>query len=105
MFRLLIAFLLISAFCFGQKHKGGYTFIENKNQWHSNVKYKADVQSGYFYLENDGFLFDLIDVKKANQYIASHYDKTQKRDFKELDWHAYKVQFVNSNRGCEVVGK
>jgi gliding motility-associated-like protein len=104
MFRLLIVFLFVTTFCFGQEQKGGYKFIENKHQWHSNVEYKADVQGGYFYLEKDGFLFDLIDVKKADQYIQSHYDKEIKRDFKTLDWHAYKVQFENSNPGVVLYG-
>lgn len=66
--------------------------------------YKADVQSGYFYLEKDGFLFNQIDIKKANQYIKSHYDKTIKRDFKTLDWHAYKVQFKNANPNAKLYG-
>lgn len=104
MIRLLTCFLLLSLFVFGQEHKSGYTFIENKNQWHSNVKFRADVKSGYFYLENDGFLFDLIDVKKADQYIKSHHDKTITRDFKDIDWHAYKVQFENSNSDVELIG-
>lgn len=104
MFRLTIIFTFLTVLGFSQEHKGGYTFIENKNQWHHNVKFKADVKSGYFYLENDGFLFNLLDVKKANEYIESHYDKTKKRDFKQLDWHAYKVQFKNANSNVEVVG-
>ena len=106
MFRIFYFLLLIIVYTstFGQEHKGGYKFIENKNQWHDNVLYKADVKSGYFYLEKDGFLFDLIDVKKANKYIASHYDKTINRDFKKIDWHAYKVKFIGCNNNTELVG-
>ncbi|MCT4579878.1 MAG: gliding motility-associated C-terminal domain-containing protein [Flavobacteriales bacterium] len=104
MIRLIVVFLFLTFWGFSQEHKGGYTFIENKNQWHQNVQYKADVQSGFFYLENDGFLFNLMDVKKANAYIKSHYDKTINRDFKTLDWHAYKVQFKNSSPNVELEG-
>lgn len=106
MFRILytIVFILINVSIFGQEHKGGYTFIENNNQWHKNVLYKADVKSGYFYLEKDGFLFDLIDVKKANKYIESHYDKTINRDFKNMDWHAYKVKFIGCNDNPKLIG-
>lgn len=104
MFRITLFLLFLSFWSYSQEHKGGYTFIENKNQWHQNVKFKADVKSGYFYLENDGFLFNLLDVKKANEYIESHYDKSKKRDFKQLDWHAYKVQFLNANSNTKLIG-
>ena len=106
MFRIINSLIFIVTYVsiFGQAHKGGYKFIENKNQWHKNVLYKADVKSGYFYLEKDGFLFDLIDVKKANKYIASHYDKTINRDFKKMDWHAYKVKFVGCNDNPKLIG-
>lgn len=105
MIRLTIFFVFLVVLGFSQEHKGGYTFIENKNQWHGNVKFKADIKSGYLYLENDGFLFDLIDVKKANEYIETHYHKTTKKVFKTLDWHAYKVKFKNVNPNVKIIGK
>ena len=105
MFRLLIIFFLLPLLFFGQEHQGGFTFIENKNQWHPNVLYKADVKGGYFYLQKDGFVFDLLDVKRVNEYIEAHYDKSKTRNFKPIDCHAYKVEFVGANSNPKVVGK
>ncbi len=38
-------------------------FVENKGQWHSNVKYKANFTSGAFFLEDKGFSVMLHDPK------------------------------------------
>ena len=51
----------------------GYKFIENKNQWPSQVRYKADLNSGYLFIENNGFVFNLYDAHSVNKYIKNHH--------------------------------
>src|SRR5690606_23221360 len=34
-------------------------FVENKGQWHPNIKYKTDFNTGSFYLEEQGFTVQL----------------------------------------------
>lgn len=83
---------------------GGYKFIENKNQWPNQVYYRSDIQGGYLYLENDGFLFNLYDGKEFNRYIQAHYDKSLPRNFDKLSWHSYKVTFNNCNTNALAEG-
>lgn len=85
-----------------QNHAGGYQFIENKGQWPSQVNFKADLKSGYLYLEKDGLLFDLYDPQTVNKYIEGHYNKELRRDLNELKWHAYKVSFEGCNEVTEI---
>lgn len=80
-----------------QNHTGGYQFIENKGQWPAQVNFKADLNSGYLYLEEDGLLFDLYDPQTVNKYVEGHYNKELRRDLDELNWHAYKVSFEGCN--------
>jgi gliding motility-associated-like protein len=101
--------LIFSLFSIGYSHGqepqvlGGYKFIENKNQWPEQVHYRSDIQSGYLYLENDGFLFNLYDGKEFDRYVQAHYDKSLPRNFDKLSWHSYKVTFSNCN--TEAVAK
>ena len=50
---LVFTLLLVTQLAFSQA--AGFQFIENKNQWPSQVAYKADLRSGYLYLERNGF--------------------------------------------------
>lgn len=75
---------------------GGYKFIENKNQWPEQVKYRSDIQSGFLYLEKDGFLFDLYDAKAVNKLIKAHTTKAV-NNLDKIKYHSYKVQFLGCN--------
>jgi gliding motility-associated-like protein len=104
-FFILIYSLILIGCIYGQEPQllGGYKFIENKNQWPEQVHYRSDIQSGYLYLENDGFLFHLYDGKEFARYVQAHYDKSLPRNFDKLSWHSYKVTFNNCN--TEAVAK
>jgi len=97
---LLCISLISIGISYGQTPQvlGGYKFIENKNQWPEQVRYRSDIQTGYLYLENDGFLFNLYDGKEFNRYVQAHYDKSLPRNFDKLTWHSYKVNFRNCNK-------
>ena len=96
---ILIFSLISIGYSLGQEPQvlGGYKFIENKNQWPDQVLYRSDIQSGYLYLEKDGFLFNLYDGKEFARYVQAHYDKSLPRNFDKLSWHSYKVTFNNCN--------
>ena len=64
---LIIVLLFTSNYAIGQQ--AGYKFIENKNQWPDQVKFKTDLKGGYLYLEKNGFLIDLYDAKTVNQFV------------------------------------
>ena len=99
---LSIILVLISNYIYTQHI--GYKFIENKNQWPENVNYKADLKSGYLYIENDGFLFDFYDAKTVSKYVKSHYDKSYNIHKKDIKHHSYKVEFLNYNNEVEIIG-
>ena len=99
---LAIILLLTTQLVFSQET--GFKFIENKNQWPSKVAYKADLKSGYLYLQEDGFLFNLYDAHTVNKYIKNHHLKQTNFDKKELKWHSFKVNFINPNNSIEING-
>ena len=75
-------------------------FIENKNQWNSDVEFKANISSGTaLFVEKNALTFNLVDMQKLNA-IRSHGHGN--RDCPEaedpiINCHAYQIRFLNSN--------
>jgi gliding motility-associated-like protein len=92
---ILIVFILSNTSVRG--YNDGIRFIENKGQWEKQVLYKADLGNGFLYLENNGFTYDLFDTKHYNSAIHAHYTPSSNPQLSALDWHCYKLTFINSN--------
>lgn len=82
-------------------------FIANKNQWHSNVCFKADVPFGAVFLEHSGYTFT-----KANeaQFMQLRYNHHRSHEFTPdfpdaINCHAIKVKFVGANTKLKISGK
>lgn len=74
-------------------------FEENKNQWPSQVKFKADIKGGALFMEQNAFTYVL---KENINWHKDHRNEsggpvTQKH-------HAFKVTFENSNPNSEIFG-
>ncbi len=90
-------------------------FIENKGQWNANIQYKANFSSGSFLMEQNGFLVvqhKISDLQKLGELVHGHRTdvpaNTSARSIGAsnkftLRSHAYRVSFVNSNKGRYVV--
>ena len=99
---LQIGFLLFLSFSlFGQ-----IKFIENKNQWPSNVLYKSNIDGGQFYIEKTGFAFNFYDTKEAHAFRQQHHgEKTDIVSDGMINFHSYKVNFIGCNQQAENEGK
>ena len=103
-FRLVILLLL-----FGLLHNDimahecnacrNIVFKQNKNQWHSNVLFQADLPFASLFLENTGFTFAKGDEKELMLLRHDHHRQHEfKPDLSEtLHFHAVKATFVGSN--------
>ena len=97
LYLLICISTLFTGGSWAQEVLSGYKFIENKGQWHENAEYRVDLQAGFLYLENNRLTFDMLDAETFDKYVRAHHDKSFKRDFTELDWHAYNVEFIGAN--------
>jgi gliding motility-associated-like protein len=92
-------------------------FIENKGQWNSVVNFKADIPTGAFFLERDGFMVlqhNIDDLKKMSDVMHGHlYSESTgitavnraslpPNQKVTLHSHAYKVSFLNSNNTAAI---
>ena len=83
-------------------------FVQNKGQWNKKVNYKADFESGSFFLESKGFtvlMNNADDVVKLSEYFHGHGKDSTKKDKDDqsftLHSFAYNVTFLGANAAPE----
>ena len=65
-------------------------YIENKGQWHQNVRFKTNIRNGAIYLENNKIT---VNVAENNSHkFDSSFDFS-----KPCNAHAYNIEFLNCN--------
>lgn len=70
-------------------------FTENKGQWSSNVLYRAQVDGGAVFIENNSWTYHFYDSKTYRQWHHAGIREGSKN--LSLRHHAYKTQFVNAS--------
>ena len=82
------------------------TFIENKQQWHSNVLYKASVSNGTIFVEKNCITYIILNEQQLEHFNhAKHQHHIQKNSpAPTVDAAAYKVHFVGANPNPTVTG-
>ncbi len=118
-------FLLFFSICVCKSAYAQLQFVENKGQWESQIKYKAVVPTGAFFLEQNGFTVltenptDLQNVEDFYHGVKRPSTQTQKIDKSvqqdasapvatsstsvTLHSHAYKVNFLGSNANAFIL--
>ncbi len=78
-----------------------YEFIENKGQWHENVKFKMELNDGALFIEDNGFTFNITDIKMGHHSHA--HDEYEWHDDNSIGrGHAYKVTFRNAKKPKDI---
>jgi gliding motility-associated-like protein len=85
--------------------KVGLDFIENKGQWNSEAKFKAEIPNGALFLTDKGFVFNYASREDLSK-LDEHNDPDHKSTAKETNqgvvhFHAYKVNFTGANTGVK----
>lgn len=87
---LLCLLLVLLALPFGSKAQ--YQFIENKGQWEHPILFRAFVDAGEVYLEEDGLRFLFYDGETMRDF---HLNQTNDSI---LDCHAIKLELVGAQK-------
>ena len=114
--KTLILIFIISCFSVSAQKtirsccSGHIFFIENKNQWEEQVKFKTELTGTAIFYENDGVTYAFEDTKASS--VLSHYkllDAEEKKNHPKLDslinYHAYKMSFVDANPQVKITAK
>lgn len=111
-FLSLIAFVLIGSYTgYSQldaepalmQHQA-LSFIQNKGQWHENVRFRAPLGTGSVYLENNVLTYTQLDPEDID--IAHHHSgETEHQEEHLIDGHAWRAHFVGANTHPELAGE
>jgi len=90
---LLMAFNLLS-----HNKRSSLEFVENQNQWHENVRFRAGLPSGAsVYLEKDGFTFAFLDVEEFSKLHDLQFATPEEQQAFSVLGHAWKLNLLNSS--------
>ena len=106
--RLSSIILFISVCLYGQAQKAvipqavpGINFAENNGQWESNVLYRAGLDGGALFLEQNKLTFNFYDKRKYRQHHTMSLKEVSKID-DQIKGHGFSVEFENCNVNCVV---
>ncbi len=92
----VVLFLYFFSYVTGFSHPpSSIRFIENKNQWDATIQYKATLQSGALFLENNCFTYNLLDGNDFKHPAPPK--ETISADSIRYRGHAFKVKFEGAN--------
>ncbi len=113
---LLFTFLYGISYTNGQhvSSKSAIRFLENKNQWHKNVLYRADLPGGKLFIEKTKLTYVFYDTKiLAELHDGNHGNSTNNSSAKIIETipgvkkpvmplHAFSVTFAGANSSSEI---
>jgi gliding motility-associated-like protein len=83
-------------------------FVENKGQWDPRVKFMGQLSNGALFIEQNGYTvlqYNAEDLDRLHQVThnkTAEVKRTEDRDI-TLRSHAYKVNFIGSNRKAQLI--
>ncbi|MFL5730175.1 MAG: PKD domain-containing protein [Cytophagaceae bacterium] len=102
-FVLLISLLFLEAYSQGNQ-TSSLRFTENKNQWPSNVQYRADLPGGKLFLEKSSFTYVFYDTEKLARMHQHEHKEAGKEtggnhseDNHLINMHALRVSLLGAN--------
>ena len=103
---LILIFALFNLFSAGQqavttKVNSGIKFTENAGQWQSTILFRAGLDGGALFLEQDKLTFHFYDKKKSRQFHFSRPLQDKTIDAK-IAAHAFAMSFDNCNKNCAI---
>lgn len=112
----MLVWVLVSTNAFSQNY---LEFIENKGQWDKNIRYKGEMTTGSFLLQDNGYrvvLYNKEDLSRIGESVHAHGMKEagQKETVaneevpkpgepQSLRGHAYEMRFLNANKNPQII--
>ncbi|MBL7766149.1 MAG: PKD domain-containing protein [Chitinophagaceae bacterium] len=95
---LFLSFWLTGLFTVYAGPKGNLNFIENKNQWDKDIRFKTDLSGGHIYFTNNSFRFVYFDPSDLEEVHELKHEQPATAYESKIDCYAYSVDFIGANR-------
>lgn len=105
LFILLLFFALKGNHASAQSGAANFEFVENKGQWDSKVKFCGQINSGAFFLQENGFTVLLHNPQELQEVMHGHSDSSTStgNNNRMLHSHAYAVHFAGANDNIQII--
>lgn len=91
----LVAFLVFQT---GFSKDGQIQFIENKNQWESQIAFKADLPGGALFLTPNKLVYNFYSATRLHDLHEKKHTSYGKKVYQDMvNYHAYSVEMVGAN--------
>jgi len=105
---LFFSFLMINQYIYAHNrdslHVTHLEFVENRNQWHSNVLFKAKFANGALFAEKNCITYILLNSSQLESFVAAKNNPALSFSG-NIDAAAYKMNFIGANEAVKVFGK
>lgn len=119
--------IMITAHLNAQTGPSSFEFVENKGQWNNSIRFKGELTSGSFFLQDKGFTVSLHHPEDLQLFLGGHIHEDEKsgKKQKKIDYskdmsgrvidkslgnprrkmrsHAYTVEFIGANQRPEMI--
>jgi gliding motility-associated-like protein len=99
---LLAALFLSFSLAFSHNEDEELSFIENKGQWETNIRYMAKIGGGKVWLQKNAFTFDLINQADFEKLHQLHHRKATVAPMEVMHRHAFHIQFSGTNPDVKI---
>ena len=81
-------------------------FIENKQQWHPNILYKASIANSTIFIEKNCITYVLLNEQQLSHFnhLKHNHQKQKSLPPSAVDAATYKVHFAGANPNPQVIG-
>lgn len=103
-FSSLLCFCFFSTFAIGIKHPNApdiVKFTENKNQWEKRVLYRAQLDGGLLFLENNCFTYNFYDKETLHKNHVRKKTSPDDVPNDKIRSHAFRMTFLNASPGVK----
>ncbi len=80
-------------------------FTENKNQWGSNVLFRAQLDGGLLFLEKNSFTYNFYDSETLRKNHVQKEKDLNKQKYEPIRSHAFRVTYAGANENPQVEKK
>lgn len=98
---VLFVFCLLVAVAVAEHCTSCYplNFKENKGQWETQIRFKAELKNGAAFFEENAITFNLFDTRDVLRIKGDHHkmENFEPTIDYTMHYHAFKLQFLNAN--------
>jgi gliding motility-associated-like protein len=77
--------------------KPAISFVENKNQWYKDIRYRAEIPAGFLDIQNGALQYFFYDVMALNSHHHDEHKPSEPKEKQPITYHSFVINFEGAN--------